>query len=101
MRTWLDGHREEQEQFKQRQEAKYAVKGTGVRDLDYDGAAEKKGERKLKRGYLYRQDCKGKSFNGHKVWAEEGGSASDPTSFSLYSGQSKNFFLSPKINCLH
>ena len=35
-------------------------------------------------------DGKGKSFNGHKVWAEV--SASDPTSFSLYSGQSKRLF---------
>ena len=33
---WFDGNKQEREAFLQAQEAKYAVKGTGVRDLDRD-----------------------------------------------------------------
>jgi uncharacterized membrane protein YgcG len=73
MREWLDGHKKEQAEFKAKQEAKYAVKGTGVRDLDYEGGS-KKGKAELKRGFLYRQEgnSNGKRWQGKKHWAEVG-----------------------------
>lgn len=73
MRDWLDGHKKEQQEFKARQEAKYAVKGTGVRDLDYEGG-NKKGKVELKKGFLYRQEgsSNGKRWHGKKHWAEIG-----------------------------
>jgi hypothetical protein len=73
MREWLDGHKKEQQEFKAKQEAKYAVKGTGVRDLDYEGGS-KKGRVELKHGFLYRQEgnSNGKRWHGKKHWAEVG-----------------------------
>ena len=73
MRNWLDGHKKEQQEFKAKQEAKYAVKGTGVRDLDYEGGSKKR-KAELKHGFLYRQEgnSNGKRWHGKKHWAEVG-----------------------------
>eukprot|EP01052_Picozoa_sp_SAG31_P000140 SAG31_NODE_4_length_45662_cov_15.654622_24_plen_370_part_00 len=71
MHDWLDSHAQEQATFLAAQEAKYAVKGTGVRDLDRQTSSASTAAEHLltKSGFLYRHE-NGKSWRGKKKWVE-------------------------------
>ena len=63
MQGWLDSHSEECAAFTHLQEAKYSVKGTGIRDLDYAATDSGPSAAKTsKSGWIYQHDAFGKTM---------------------------------------